>query len=172
MYNRKVFVFCFRSISRKLLVASLVLCLSVIPTLSKDKLDAAPPGNWGAIESMNKDTSVSVRMTSGDRMDGKFLKIDADAIYIGVDRQVKILPRRVVAEIWQHRAPDKKLNGILIGMGTGALSGVVVGKAINAEFQGEDAFGILLVAAGLGFGALIGGVTDAAIKSDKLLYRK
>jgi hypothetical protein len=72
---------------------------------------------------------------------------------------------------------DKKLNGILIGMGAGAGAGVIAatawaGNEASNAWSGEDAIGPALVLAGLGLGALIGGTTDAVMKGSKLLYRK
>jgi hypothetical protein len=140
---------------RNLLVICLAFSLSVIPVLPKDNYDVAPPGNWGAVESLKKDSAISVRMTSGERLDGDFQKLDPDAIRLKVDKQEKILPRSVVAEIWRHRAPDRKLNGILIGMGVGTVAGIGAAKAVGAEFRGKEAYGIMFAMAGLGFGALM-----------------
>jgi hypothetical protein len=157
---------------RTLLAASLAFCLGIFPALPKDKLTSIPPGNWGLVGVLDEGTSISVRMTSGDRIDGKFIALDPDSVRLVMDKKERIYPRIGIAEIWQLRAPDPKLNGSLIGMGVGAVAGIIGAVASNAPFGGEDAWGSGFVMAGIGIGAALGFAADAAIKSDKLIYRK
>lgn len=131
-----------------------------------------PLGNWEVVESLAQGTEISVLMTFGDRMDGRFLSLDAESIRLAINGKDRIYPRRDVAEVWQLRMPDRKLNGALIGMGAGALAGVIGAVASDAQFEGEDKWGVLFVIAGIGLGALAGAVVDATIKGNRLIYRK
>jgi hypothetical protein len=170
-----VVVLGFKSIVKKMLAVYLALCLSVIPALSKDKADVIPPGNWGVLESLMPGTKISVRMTFGDRIDGKFLGLNAQSIRLTMDEKERIYPRSDVAEVWQLRAPDRKLNGTLIGMGSGAAAGIIATYAVDTgggdRWTQEDAPGPYLLLAGFGLGALVGAIIDASIKGDKRLYR-
>ncbi len=173
MHNRYALrMSCFRIVVEKALAICLALCLGIIPALPGDKVDIVPPGNWAAVESLQKGTSISVRMTSGDRMDGKFQGLDAESIHLMMNKQERIFPRNSIAEVWQLRVPDRKRNGALIGMGAGALAGGIGAAASGARFSGEDQYGVLLVAIGAGLGAIVGATTDAMIKGNRLLYRK
>ena len=162
-------------LSNKALAATLALWLGAVPVFPKDKLDLVPPGNWGAVEILEEGTPVSIRMVSGDKMDGKFLDLDSDAIHVIIDDQERVFPRSGVAEIWQLRVPDGKLNGVLIGMGAGLAAGIIAASAGGALNTGDTAgrqWGAGLILAGIGLGAVLGAVTDASIKGKRLLYRK
>jgi hypothetical protein len=179
MHDRPVLFFDNKDVARKATALYLVICLSVIPALSKDLPSAVPPGNWGAVASLIPGTRISVRMTFGDRMIGRFLDLDTESIRMSIDENERIYPRSDVAEVWQLRVPDRKLNGILIGMGTGAAGGIASMVAFaNAKTSGpvywdEEGSAYLLGAAlvGGGIGALVGALVDASVKGDKLLYR-
>jgi hypothetical protein len=169
--HRYVLVFGFKKVLKKALMIYLALSLGVIPVLPSDSADIIPPGNWGAVESLTQGTEISVRMTSGDKMDGKYLGLDAEGIRLTMDNQERIFPRSAVTHVWQLRVKDKKLNGALIGMGLGAVAGGAIGAAAKAGFSGEDALGGAFVLAGIGLGAIIGVTVDALIKGNKLIYR-
>jgi hypothetical protein len=176
MNNRYVPMISTKSAVQKLLAMCLSLYLGLMPAFSKDKADFVPPGNWGAVESLEKGTSISLRMASGDKMEGILLGLDDVAIKLMVDKKERSYPRSGVAEVWRLRVPDRKINGILIGMAGGVAAALIATAGISSgggsKWDQEDAPGPYFVLAGLGFGALIGGTTDALIKGNKLLYRK
>jgi hypothetical protein len=176
MHNQYVPMFYTKRAVQKILAMCLALYLGLMPTFSKDKVDFVPPGNWGAVESLEKGASVSLRMDSGDKMEGKLLGLDDVAIQLMVDKKERSYPRSGVAEVWRLGVPDRKINGILIGMAGGAATALIATAGISSgggsKWDQEDAPGPYFMLAGLGLGALIGGLTDALIKGDKLLYRK
>ncbi len=161
---------------RKTLAICFALWLGVMPVIAKNKVDIVPPGNWAAVGSLQNDTAISVRMTSGDRMEGKFHGLDAESIRLMMDKQERIFPRNCIAEVWQLRVPDRKRNGTLIGMAAGAAVGFSIAAANGAFSEGGDTAakevysGFALVSTGLG--ALLGLTVDVLIKGDRLLYRK
>jgi hypothetical protein len=155
--------------------AFLAVCLCIVSAFPNDMLDAIPRGNWGAVESLAKGTSISVTLESGDKMGGKFVGLEPDAIRLKVDRQERIYPRASVTEIRQLRVPDGKANGTLIGMGAGMVAGIIVASVSGTLRTGDRAgrqWGTGLIMAGMGFGALFGCIADAAIKGDRLIYLK
>lgn len=175
MHTHGCVVLGFKTMMSKMLAIGLTLCLGVVPVLPKDNDIAVPPGNWCAVEHLPQGTKISVHMTFGDRIDGRFLSLDVESIRLTSDGQDRIYPRRDVAEIWQLRVPDKKLNGILVGMGAGATAGIIAAYAVETgggnRWRQEDAPGPYFLLAGLGLGALLGGIVDASIRGDQLLYR-
>jgi len=179
MNGRCVLLFAFNGFAGKVFAIFLVLCLSVIPAFPKDTANVVPPGNWGAVEYLPQGTKISVRMTFGDRMDGRFLGLDSENIRLAIDEKDRIYPRNDVAEVWRLRVPDRKLNGTLIGLGVGAAGGIAsIVILANAKTNGpvywDEEAGAFLVAGalvGAGIGALVGAIVDASIKEDKLIYR-
>jgi hypothetical protein len=166
----------YRLIFKRILAVNLALCLFAIHAFPKDRMNVVPRGNWALAELLKQDTAVSVRMTSGDRMDGKFLTMDSEAIHITIDKRERIYPRGSIAEIWQLRVPDRKLNGIIYGLLAGAAAGAIVAGAGGLLEPTGDSTGKIMgpgfIMAGMGLGAAIGGTTDALIRGNKLLYRK
>jgi hypothetical protein len=175
MQNHHILILGFRRFAEKIMAVSLAICLCIVPAFPKDKADIIPAGNWAAVQNLKIGKSVSLRMISGDRIDGEFLGLDPDAIRLTVDKMERIFQRSSINEVWQLRAPDRKLNGTLIGMGAGTAAGAIVAGASGALKTGDSAgraWGGACIMAGMGLGALFGALTDAAIKGDKLLYRK
>ncbi len=167
-------MFGFRRVVTKVLATCLALFLGVIPVLPKGNAETVPPGNWNAVELLQKGTSISLRMTSGDRMEGKFHALEAEGIRLIVDGQERILPKSGVAEIRQLHVGDSKVNGTIYGMlAGGAVGGIAAGTLgeLMAN-EGQAGQGALYLLAGIGIGALVGLTVDSAIKGDRLLYRK
>jgi hypothetical protein len=159
-------------VAKKLCVICLVFCLSVVPALPRGVDSVIPSNNWGAVESLSKGTSISVRMTSRDRMEGAFQGLDAESIHLMMDNQERVFPRNGIVEIRQLGVPDGKLNGTLIGLGAGALAGGIAAGVAKAPFDNEDSWGTLFLAAGIGIGAILGFTADTVIKGSRLLYQK
>jgi hypothetical protein len=174
MQNHHVLILDFRRFTGKIMAVCLSICLCIVPAFSKDKANVIPAGNWGAVEFLEKDATITVHMNSGDKTEGKFLALEADSIRLNIDKQERIFPRASITEVWQ-RVPDSKLNGILIGAVIGLVAGGLVARAAGTTHTGDSgaqALGGGIVMTGLGLGALFGGITDAKIKGNKLIYRK
>jgi hypothetical protein len=155
--------------------AFLAVCLCVVSAFPNEMLDAMPRGNWRAVESLAKGTSISVALESGDKMEGKFVGLEPDAIRLNVDDKERIYPLASVVEIRQLRVPDGKANGTLIGLGAGMVAGIIAASVSGTLRTGDSAgrqWGAGLIMAGMGFGALFGCTADAAIKGDRLIYLK
>jgi hypothetical protein len=170
---KNVMDFNLTGIAKKICAVCLVFYLSVLPALPKEADSVIPPNNWGAVESLPKGTTLSVRMTSHDKMEGTFQGLDAGSIHLMTNGQESVFPRDGIAEIKQLGVPDSKLNGTLIGLGAGALAGGIAAGITGAPLNhNEDNWGILFLAAGIGIGTILGFTTDTLIKGSRLLYRK
>jgi hypothetical protein len=162
----------FRSITVAIFLS---ICLWIAPLFPKDKIEVVPRGNWGAIEFLERGMIISVSMDSGDKMEGKFLGLEPDAIRLNVDKKERVYPRANILEIRQLDFPDSKLNGTLIGMGAGMVGGLIAATALGTLNTGDTAarqWGGAFIMAGMGLGALFGCITDAQIKGSKLIYLK
>jgi hypothetical protein len=158
----------------KMVSAVLAICLCITSAFSKDTVNIIPAGNWAAVQNLKAGESMSIRLISGDRIEGEFLELDTEAIRMKVDKQEKAFPRESITEARQ-RVRDSKVNGILIGALAGGIAGGLVAKAAGTTHTGDTAareLGGAIIMAGVGLGALFGGITDAAIKGDKIIYRK
>jgi hypothetical protein len=159
----------------KAVAVFLAIFLCVAPAFPKDTIDVVPRGNWGVVGFLEEGASLSVSMNSGDKMEGKFLGLEPDAIRLKVDKKERIYPRASITEIRQLHIPDSKLNGTLIGMGAGMVAGIITASASGALKTGDTAgrqWGSAFIMAGMGFGALFGCIADATIKGSKLIYLK
>ena len=139
---------------KKPLVCLLIFILGAVPALSANNFSVVPPGNWAKVESLSSGTSISVKMISGDRMDGTYVKLDEDNIHIMIDSQTRYYPKKDVAEILLRKINDSNMNGTLWGLGIGAVTlGSFTGIALALEpgwTTGAEDVAITAVAAGLG----------------------
>jgi hypothetical protein len=76
----------------KIVPVFLAFYVCIATAFPKDVIDVVPRGNWGAVEFLEKGTSISVSMDSGDKMEGKLLGLEPDAIRLNVDKQERIYP--------------------------------------------------------------------------------
>jgi hypothetical protein len=150
---------------------SIALCLifmcGVMPALSKSNFESVPPGNWAKLKSLPLGAEISVKMMFGDKMNGEYMGLDAEAIHINIDGQKKTFPSRDVAEIRLREVRDPNNNGTLIGLaiGGGAAAFLLAIGYAEAEYYA------VYVPTWAGIGALIGYVSDNLHKGSELIYR-
>jgi hypothetical protein len=165
----------FNRLRAKTMAVSLAICLCVTPAFPKDKIEVVPRGNWGAVEFLEKGTSISVAIDFGNKIEGKFLELDAGAIRLMVDKKERVYPRASITEIRQF-VPDSNLDGILIGYLAGAGAGGLIAKASGTLNTGDSAarqIGGAIIAVAVVLGAVAGGVIDSRTKGkSKLIYLK
>jgi hypothetical protein len=133
------------------------------------------PGRWEKVAAENKGTNLIITLKGGERIEGFFKSLTADAIVVeppGVgDRTI---PRTAVAKIiTADKRSGDLTNGTVIGAVVGAsIVGVpLIIVAASGEMHGSDAGGvILLLLLSTGIGALAGLGIDAAVKGQVTLY--
>lgn len=145
----------------------LISVLGIMPAFSMSHSESVPPGNWARVESLSQNEEISVKMLFGDKMQGKYLGLDPDAIRININGQERIYPRKDVAEIHLIEIRDSNNNGSLIGLAIGAGTSAALLAAGNAESK----YYAITVPIWAGIGALIGYVADNLHKGSKLIYR-
>jgi hypothetical protein len=107
-----------------------------------------------------------IRLTTGEEMAGRLLKLGPDVLQILVKGQRLEMPFEQVLQV--DREGDSLKNGAIIGaVVVGLLCAVVCGQGLDDASQLPVA-----VAVNAGVGALIGAGWDAAIKHRTTIYRK
>jgi hypothetical protein len=156
----------------------IVLCILAAAPLRGQ----TPPGRWEKVEMLQPGTGVSVRMKTGDRLNGAFSGINQDALEIIDDgAQARKLPKSVIQAVEKlSKKPDRLCNGTLIGALVGVAGGIAGMVAFgNAKTNGpvhwgdEEGPGYLVGAAlaGGAIGAATGAIVDASIKHPEVLYK-
>ena len=156
---------------RKLTACLMTFWIGVWPALAGDEAQAVPPGNWSKVASLTPGAGISVRLSSGDRLEGGFLGLTDDGIRLTMESRERLLPKKDVSEIRLPGIKDSRWNGTLIGMAAGAgLSGIpaAIRWGDNPE---SDAFGVVGIPACALIGALVGFLADNAHRGSELIYR-
>lgn len=157
-------------------VCLLIFFLEAVPALPANNFEAVPPGNWAKVETLTPGAEISVKMISGDRMEGSFAGLDNGTLYIKIGGQDRNYPKKDVIEIRLLEIEDSNLNGTLWGFGIGgATLGTFVGLGVSElgwTSRGESvAITAVAIGIGGGIGALIGYAMDRTKKGSKLIYR-
>ena len=118
----------------------------------------------GAIESGRR---LTVTTTDGATVRGRFQGLEASRLFIRTGDGSREFNESDVREV--RRRGDRLWNGALIGLGAGAVGGMLLGN--SRPSCGEDSFcGSIGFGAGAVLGALIGLTVDALMPHDDLLY--
>ncbi len=147
----------------------LIFCMGVVQALAMSNFDVVPPASWAKVESLAHGADISVKIVSGDRMEGEYVGLDAEAIHLRTGSQERAYPRRDIAEVYLLNVSDPNTDGTLGGLGIGAgFTSIFALLAGGREYPG-----VIVIAAGIGggIGALIGYVTDNLTKGSELIYR-
>jgi hypothetical protein len=122
---------------------------------------------------LRRGENIEIRDSQGKIFKAKLERITATSLTASVNGSLRDFSESDLQEL-QHRKPDSLKNGMLIGLGAGALAGLV---AASAECGGNDpecavystlAFLPTFAGAGLGIGAL----TDALIHKNEVVYKR
>ena len=113
---------------------------------------------------------VAVTDEHGDKVTGRFSRLDTERITIDVDKELRHVP---VGQILRIEEVDDLTNGMLIGLGIGATFFIVEAVAAHADGWeltplGYAVIGSIYGGAGLGVGAGI----DALVGGTRTVYRR
>jgi hypothetical protein len=156
---------------KKLITLFLISVIGIIPGFSMSNSDSVPPGNWAKVESLAQKTEISVKMLFGDKMQGKFLGLDPDAIRVNIYGEERVFPRKDIAEIHLMNINDSNQNGVGIGVLVGAIPlALLIGFGMRGEGDAASAAAMGALMGG-GIGGLVGYVADNLHKGSELIYR-
>jgi hypothetical protein len=129
---------------------------SSIATTFRDLTGAIEPGR-----------RLVVTTIDGATVRGRFQGLDASRLFIRTGDGIREFSESDVREL--RRRGDRLWNGALIGMGAGAVGGMLLGSN-RPGCGGESICGAIGFGAGALLGALIGLTADALMPHDDLLY--
>jgi hypothetical protein len=162
--------------NRRIIASFMLLVLGTVP-LQAEVL----PDRWEKVEQLQPGTSITIKLKTGDRLEGAFKSVSPDAVvFTEGSAQERIVPKSVVRKIeTSAKVPDRLRNGVLIGLLAGVAAGIIAMVAYaNAVTNGpvywdEDGPAYLLGAAlvGGGIGVASGVIVDASIKGHEVLFQ-
>jgi hypothetical protein len=137
-----------------------------------NNFESVPPGNWTKVESLSQGEEVSVKMLFGDKMNGRYIGLNSDAIRLNIDGEERIYPRKDIAEIRLLNINDSNQNGVGIGMLVGGVPAIFA-ALLNADEADTNADSAAVVSGliGAGIGGLVGYMVDNVHKGSELIYR-
>ena len=117
--------------------------------------------------------TLTVTDTSGLQVSGKVTELSASSLALMVDGRPREWREADVATITERRA-DSLVNGTLIGLGVGALTGSVLLWAMGRDSDVPTSAGMLLLggAAAGAIGAAIGARADAVQTTQQVVFRR
>lgn len=131
------------------------------------------PGRWDKVEQLSTGVLLEVRLKSGDRVEGTFLRAQGPSLSIVGDNGVLTYPRDEVALV---TAAETRRDGIgdgaLKGVAAGAVGGVALGLASWGDNGPGPLFGFTML--GTGIGAIAGALVDLGVpevRQDEILYK-
>lgn len=144
-----------------------------LPQLTTGGRDAGVmPGSWERVEALRPGSRVVVTLTSGGRLEGVFMVLEASLLRLtDLTGRAIAVARSEVGQIVARDARDRLANGALIGAftGLGAAAAILAAIASGEGYvlpSAKWAAPLLLSAAG----GVVGVFIDRAHDGDELLY--
>lgn len=121
--------------------------------------------------SLQPGTRVEVVRTDGSVAIGSLTRASEAGLVLDVEGAPVDLPATTIAEI--SRRGDPLRNGLIVGAGTGLLSGFVLGLVLGGSETGETSEDILpgLLLMGVGAGVGLGALFDAISEGKTVVFR-
>ena len=156
-----------RKILHKLL-PGLFLSLMAIPAWAQ-----TTPSTFEQLRSdltLKQDEKVEITDVTGDHLKGRILAFTGQTLTVSAKGVRRDFKESQVLEI-RHRKPDKWWNGMLIGLGTGAGSGLVLAAyACRGDCYGE-VYAEAAVGGGI-YGMGIGALIDFMIRKHETVFSR
>lgn len=142
------------------LLAGGLTALHTDPALAQEP--ASSPGELRQI--VKVDESATIVTTDGHRLTGSVEAVTDTALIVRMRSGTEALPFERVKEVIVRRH-DPLWNGILIGMGIGAVAGLIPDYYDDCKECHDSLYG------SIAFGAGVGLLVDALVRSGRLVYR-
>jgi hypothetical protein len=133
------------------------------------------PGKWQKVEAQPVGTALNVELNSGERLIGKLVQVQPDALLVETLDGERRMDAAEVKKISLSGVKDSSMDGALAGAGLGALGGIGLGVLVYSATDNSDdnltgaLVGGVAIGAGIGFGA--GLALDAASHGEVTIYR-
>ena len=151
---------------RTVAIVWFLVCLVAIPARAQ-----VIPGRWEKVAALAVETSITVELKNGDRIEGQFEELSPSELLLRTGSAQALIPRSDCRRI-TTRQHNGRRNSTLIGTGIGAgigLGMVVAAGGWGGEDFGTYAWGYSLLGAGIG--ALVFYTADALIMEEVVLYQ-
>ncbi len=134
-----------------------------------------PAGNWNKVQELSPGASLTVVLKQGEAVQGDFVRLSAEAIFLRVDANERVISTEGVSQVIVARPGSRQRRAVMYGaifFGVGFGLGIMGTKiAISKPSAGD------FVSGGIEMGAGIGGIA-AALASlhkpaprDEVIYR-
>lgn len=146
----------------RLATLMLALALALVHTPAVTAQNSTVDQSWAAVMALSSGTKVSVRMKTGEAIQGKVSSVSETALTLRCENTLTDLERdriQKVSRIGGRAVGKSTLIGLGIGAGTGAAIGGVIAASDRPHESGEAALPVLHLGAA---GALIGTITGLA----------
>ena len=137
----------------------LLFCLAVI-SMAATALAQSNATDWNTVKGLA--TGADVRITAGSRtVHGKVLRVSDEAIVLAFGKGQEMFPQQEVLRI-RLKGDSHRGRNSLIGLGSGAAAGAIIGAAAHQDCSG---FCIFYTSRGTGtaIGAIVLGGIGAAV---------
>ena len=159
----------------KMKTQSFISVITLVVLLTTSLQAGVIPGRWEKLDSQPPGKQMIVTLNSGDRMEYSFKSsgpVDLTVTDWNVNER-KIPKSEVQTIVSAEKIGDSLLNGLLIGLGIGAASGVLATR-IECTDDPECTVnaGIVAVPVGSVIGAVTGALIDRGISKSQLIYQR
>jgi hypothetical protein len=154
----------------------LPLCLVLVASLLLSPVASAqtPTGDWSALKSVDAGSKLSVRLKTGQTVEGRLTGVTDDGLSLSVKKKPTDLKREDVQSVYEVRKKSAT-NATLIGLGVGAGGGAALGAVADSSSDGFETIDNVATAAlavlGAGAGALTGYLIGRGSGKRVLVYQ-
>jgi len=142
-------------VRNKLTISMTLVAAILLASVNVSAQAPAPNSDWSKLNTVNSGSKLSVKLKSGQTIDGKLSAVSDTSLAITVKGKVTDVKREDVASVYQIKNKSEK-KSTLIGLGVGAGAGAAIGLA----GRNNDGFGKIENIATAGF-AVLGGAAGA-----------
>jgi len=127
--------------------------LTFLPQAASAQRKADPRGDWEAVQALNADEKIVVRLKEGDRFSGRFVSATDLLLNFRHGGRTVSFTRESILRVQLNRGTSR-LNGALVGAAIGGGGGAGFGGYLYSlgDFNTSTVPGFALIGAGIGAG--------------------
>ena len=151
-----------------LFTAWMACLLAAAPAMAQPEPASA---TFGALSPrLETNERIEIRTTGGSRFTGRLRSLSGTVLTARVDGSVRQFSQDEVVEI-RHRKPEPWWDGMLIGLGAGAVTGIVsVVSGCGDDSECRFYAGLVVIPLAAGGGAGVGALIDRMIHKDETVF--
>ncbi len=140
-------------------LAAVLFVALILNAWANDLIGEPPAGNWNKVQELSPGASLTVVLKHGVAVQGDYVRLSADAIFLKVDANERVFSKEGVSQVIVARPGSRqrravKYGAVFFGVGFGlGMMGTKI--AISKPSAGD------FVSGGIEMGAGIGGIAAA-----------